>query len=65
MATQHLAGNIGVSRESSSRGSIVTVVLASFVLGFIPIVWGSMLMASNAEAPTVAGEGTLWSELGR
>lgn len=41
------------------------VVLASFVLGFIPIVWSSMLMASNAEAPTVASEGTLWSELGR
>ncbi len=65
MATQHLASNAGIARESSGRGSIVMVVLASFVLGFIPIVWSSMLMASNAEAPTVASEGTLWSELGR
>ena len=65
MATQHLAGNAGIARESFGRGSIVMVVLASFVLGFIPIVWSSMLMASNAEAPTVASEGTLWSELGR
>ncbi|MDY6937236.1 MAG: hypothetical protein SWY16_06175 [Cyanobacteriota bacterium] len=64
MSTQHIVHNTGIHTESSGRGSIVLMVIASFVLGFVPIVWGSALMADNSNAPTVPGEGTLWSSLG-
>ncbi|MBE9041218.1 hypothetical protein IQ235_10550 [Oscillatoriales cyanobacterium LEGE 11467] len=65
MNTQHITDGAGIRTESSGRSSIVLVVLASFVLGFVPIVWSSTLMSANSDAPTVPGEGTLWSELGQ
>ncbi len=39
---------------------ILLVVLSSFVLGSLPIIYGFTLTSSSTETPTVPHEGVLW-----
>lgn len=76
MNTQEF-GNNGQSHFISSEGSqalirehahpirmLLLIVLGSFVLGSIPIIYGSTLAQTQTQAPAIPGEAGLWSSLG-
>ena len=51
--------------KQSSTQVVVGVVLTSFVLALIPIIYGFSLTSSPTQKTVIVpGEGTLWSPLG-
>ncbi|ACB50562.1 hypothetical protein cce_1212 [Crocosphaera subtropica ATCC 51142] len=50
-------------QEENPLMMILLVVLGSFVLGSLPILYGFMLTSSSTEAPTVPHEGVLWNSI--
>ena len=44
---------------------VLLVVLGSFVLGSLPLIYGFNLTSSSTEAPTVPHEGVLWNSVGK
>ncbi|WP_107666214.1 hypothetical protein [Cyanothece sp. BG0011] len=42
---------------------ILLVVLSSFVLGSLPLIYGFLFTSSSTEAPTVPHEGVLWNSV--
>ena len=61
-----IPGEVSVSQYKQSPSRVVVgVVLSSFVLALLPIVYGfSLTSSSNQKTITVPGEATLWSDLG-
>ncbi|MEA5508766.1 hypothetical protein VB715_03225 [Crocosphaera sp. UHCC 0190] len=57
-------GNLRHRKENPVM-MILLVVLGSFVLGSLPIIYGFNLASSLTQAPTVPHEGTLWSPAGK
>ncbi|MGK7940436.1 MAG: hypothetical protein AB4062_09880 [Crocosphaera sp.] len=43
---------------------VLWVLLGSFVLGSLPLIYGFNLTSSSTEAPTVPHEGVLWNSVG-
>ncbi len=57
-------GTLGKQKDNPMM-IVLIVVLGSFVLGSIPLIYGFNLASSSTQAPTVPHEGTLWSPLGQ
>ncbi|MEA5534612.1 hypothetical protein [Crocosphaera sp. XPORK-15E] len=57
-------GTIGKQKENPVM-MVLLVVLGSFVLGSLPIIYGFNLTSSSTQTPTVPHEGTLWSPAGK
>ena len=58
------ASKIHSIEEDRPITTILMVVLASFIAGFIPIIYGSMLAQTTPDwSPTTPGEAGLWSSL--
>ncbi|MDJ0509088.1 MAG: hypothetical protein QNJ64_07525 [Crocosphaera sp.] len=45
--------------------TVLLVLMGSFVLGSLPLVYGFNLTSSSTEVPTVPHEGVLWNGLGK
>ena len=59
----NLVATNGTLQESTNNPitRVLLVVLGSFVLSSLPIIYGLTLTSSSIEAPTVPHEGILWN----
>ena len=49
-----------IKQKEQPMGMLLLILVSSFVIGAIPIIYGSMLDSSSTQAPTVPHEATLW-----
>ncbi|MDJ0732225.1 MAG: hypothetical protein QNJ33_19790 [Crocosphaera sp.] len=63
----HVVATKGTLRKQKENPVIMLllVVLGSFALGSLPLIYGFTLTSSSTEAPTVPHEGVLWSSVGK
>lgn len=63
----HVVATNGTLRKQKENPvmMVILVVLGSFVLGSLPLIYGFNLSSSSTQAPTVPHEGTLWSPTGK
>ena len=61
-----VATNGTLSKQKENPVMMVfLVVLGSFVLGSVPLIYGLNLTSSSSQAPTVPHESVLWNGMGK